>query len=79
MPSGFAVVEKTFAELREALKTGEVTSVELVKLYLDRIETYDANGIKLNSIVELNQNAIAEAEKSDKRRASGKTLGTLDG
>ena len=79
MPSGFAIVEKTFAELREALKTGEVTSVELVKLYLDRIETYDANGIKLNSIVELNHKALAEAEESDARRAAGKTLGPLDG
>jgi len=79
VPSGFAVVERTFAELREALKTGEVTSVELVKLYLARISAYDANGIKLNSIVELNHRALAEAEESDKRRASGKTLGPLDG
>jgi len=79
VPNAFAVVEKTIAELREALEAGKVTSVELVKLYLDRIETYDTNGIKLNSIVELNQNALAEAEESDARRAAGKTLGPLDG
>lgn len=79
MPKTFAVVEKNIAELRNALQSGDVTSVQLVEAYLERIATYDSSGIKLNSIVELNENALAEAAESDARRASGKTLGPLDG
>ena len=79
MSKNFPVVEKTIAQLRSALNLGEVTSVELVRAYLKRIETYDSNGIKLNSLVELNENALAEAAESDARRASGRTLGPLDG
>ena len=79
MSEFYPVVEKTIAELRAALELGEVTSVELVKSYLHRIDVYDQNGIRLNSMVELNPNALTEAEESDRRRAAGKTLGPLDG
>jgi amidase len=75
----FPVVEKSIAELRAALETGEVTSVQLVEAYLERIATYDAAGIKLNSVVVMNEDALAEAAASDARRAAGKTLGPLDG
>ena len=75
----FPVVEKSIAQLRAALETGEVTSFELTQAYLDRIEAYDHNGIKLNSVVVMNPNALAEAKASDERRAAGKTLGPLDG
>ncbi|MFM2384780.1 MAG: hypothetical protein RL166_654, partial [Actinomycetota bacterium] len=79
MPGKFRVVEKTIAELRAALEAGDVTSVQLVEAYLERIATYDSAGIKLNAMVELNENALAEAGESDARRARGKTLGSLDG
>ena len=79
MPKKFPVVEKSIAELRAALESGEVTAVDLTRAYLARIETYDTNGIRLNAMVELNPNALAEAEASDVRRARGETLGPLDG
>ena len=79
MSSNFPVVEKTISELRSALEAGEVTSVELVQSYLKRIENYDSNGIMLNSLVELNENALAEAAESDARRFAGKALGPLEG
>ena len=79
MTNRFPVVEKTIAQLREALDAGEVTAVELVKRYLERIETYDQNGIKLNALVELNRNALAEADASDERRSNGNLRGSLDG
>jgi amidase len=75
----FQVVEKSIAELRAALEAGEVTSVELTQRYLERIATYDQAGIKLNAMVELNQNALAEAAASDARRDAGELLGGLDG
>ena len=79
MSKKFPVVEKSIADLRGALESGEVTSVELTERYLERIAFYDQSGIKLNAMVELNQNALAEAAESDARRAAGKLLGNLDG
>lgn len=43
----FKVLEKTIEELQEALTTGEITSVELVQIYLDRINAYDKSGPNL--------------------------------
>ncbi|MEY3845763.1 MAG: hypothetical protein RJA66_30, partial [Actinomycetota bacterium] len=79
MAKGFSVVEASIAQLRAALIAGEVTSVQLVEAYLERIRVYDQGGIKLNSMVVLNEQALAEAAASDARRSTGKTLGPLDG
>ncbi len=74
-----AVVERSIAQLRDALEAGACTSVDLVRAYLKRIETYDHHGIRLNSVVELNPRALAEAEESDRRRATGRSRGPLEG
>ena len=77
----FDVFEKSIAELRAALDASEVTSVELVHAYLERIAVYDAPGTKtaLNAMVVLNPDAVAEAEASDTRRSQGALLSPLDG
>ncbi|MGO4473563.1 amidase [Arthrobacter sp. M-10] len=77
--SRFDVVEASIAQLRTALEAGTVTSRELTQAYLDRIDAYDRNGITLNALVVMNPDALAEARASDVRRASGTTLGPLDG
>ena len=89
MPSGtagspgtqgsFDVVEASLSELRAALEDGKVTSEELVRLYLARIAKYDSSGIRLNALVVMNPDAIADARASDGRRARNATLGPLDG
>jgi amidase len=73
------VVEASIADLRAALGSGRTTSVELVEAYLARILAYDRSGIRLNSVVELNPDAVAEAAASDRRRRDGATRGPLDG
>ena len=73
------VVEATIADLRAALESGATTSVELTQAYLGRIRVYDQSGIRLNSIVELNPDALTEAQESDRRRSEGATRGPLDG
>ena len=73
------IVEATIAELRTALESGATTSVELTQAYLARIRVYDQSGIRLNSIVELNPDALTDAQASDRRRSEGATLGPLDG
>ncbi|QMU96527.1 amidase [Microbacterium esteraromaticum] len=77
----FDVYEKSIAELRSALESGETTSVELVQAYLARIDAYDAPGTEtaLNAVVVRNPDAMAEASASDARRAAGETRGPLDG
>lgn len=75
------VTELSISELRNALETGRTTSVELVKAYLARIDAYNGpeTETRLNAVVVRNPDAIREAEASDKRRTSGKTLSPLDG
>ena len=73
------VVDADIDRLRAALEAGELTSVELVARYLNRIAAYDRAGIRLNSVPVLDPRAFAAARASDLRRAQGRTLGPLDG
>ncbi|MCC9194417.1 amidase [Arthrobacter sp. zg-Y916] len=75
----FDVVEAGIAELRAALQAGTVTSEELTRAYLARIEAYDQSGPRLNAVIVLNPEALADARASDARRARGETRGPLDG
>ena len=77
--SSFEVTEAGIAEIRRALEDGRVTSVQLVEAYLNRIEAYDRNGPTLNAIVVFNDDVLAEALASDRRRSRGALLGPLDG
>jgi amidase len=76
---GFDVVEKSIAELQEAMRGGKVTSRRLVELYLARIAAYDAQGPRLNAIVSLNPQALEVAEALDHERASKDGRGPLHG
>ena len=75
----YPVVEKSIAQLRAALNSGETTSVGLVESYLARIDAYDHNGMRLNSLVVMNPAALDEARASDARRAAGNTPRRLEG
>ena len=78
-PATFTVVDASIDELAMALDSGTVTSVGLVARYLNRIAFYDRRGIRLNAVPVLNPTVFADAAASDARRASGQTLGFLDG
>jgi hypothetical protein len=68
---------KTIPELQTLLDSGELTSVELVTYYVDRIQRYDVD--RLNSVIELNPQALADAAAADVARSEGKLLGPLHG
>jgi amidase len=68
---------KTIPEIQELLDSGELTSEQLVLYYLDRIQRYDVN--RLNSVMELNPEALTIARALDEERASGANLGPLHG
>lgn len=76
---GIDVVEADIAALRAALEAGETTSEELLTAYLERIATFDADGIRLNAVVVMNPHALEEARASDRRRQGEGVLGPLDG
>lgn len=78
-PEVLSVVDADVDRLHAALEAGEVTSVELVARYLNRIAAYDRSGIRLNAVPVLDPRAFAQARASDIRRAQGRSLGVLDG
>lgn len=75
----FMIEEATISEMQKAMKTGQVTSKGLVQMYLDRIENFDKSGPKLNSILEINPEALHEAEASDVKRSVNPDVGPLFG
>ncbi|MDB5368170.1 MAG: amidase [Rhodospirillales bacterium] len=77
--AGFAVEERSIAELQDALRNGTVTSEQLVAAYLARIDAIDRNGAALNSVLAINQDAAADARALDQERKAGKLRGPLHG
>ena len=75
----FELDEETISSLQEKLTSGKYTSQQLVELYLKRIETIDKNGSNLNSIIEINPDAVSIANEMDKERSEGKNRGPLHG
>jgi len=75
----FDVVEASIADLQAAMSSGKITSRELVALYLARIKAIDKAGPKINSVIEVNPDALAIAESLDKERAQSGARGPLHG
>ncbi len=75
----FELETATMDDVQKAMEAGALTSVELALLYLNRIEAYDKNGIKLNTVPAINPRLIPEAAKADRLRANGEKLGPLHG
>jgi len=71
--------EKTIPELQEAMERGDVTSRELVRQYLERIEAFDRGGPALNSFIFVNPRALEEADALDRERRESGPRGPLHG
>ena len=70
------MIDLTITEALEQLKSGKISSTELTKAYLDRIEKY---GTELNCYITITpERALADAAASDARYAAGSPL-PLDG
>ncbi|WP_328531841.1 Asp-tRNA(Asn)/Glu-tRNA(Gln) amidotransferase subunit GatA [Nocardioides sp. NBC_00368] len=71
------LIEKTAAELIDALAAGETTSVELTQAHLDRIAAVDGD---VHAFLHIDaEGALSQAAASDARRANGDALHALDG
>ena len=71
--------EATIAQLQAAMASGKVSAVELTRFYLRRIEALDEQGPRLNSVIELNPDALTLAAAADADRRRGRVRGPLHG
>lgn len=78
-PAAFELDEVTLAELQEGMASGKFTARSLVKKYLERIEDIDKDGPKINSVIELNPDAVSIAEALDSERRQKGPRGPLHG
>lgn len=68
--------EATVASLRSTMASGHVTSKSIIQGYLARIADLDK---KLNSIIEVNPDALAIADQMDREQKAGKIRSPLHG
>ncbi|HUF92693.1 MAG TPA: amidase family protein [Candidatus Limnocylindria bacterium] len=61
------------------MDAGGLTSSGLTALLLRRIETYDRSGPRLNSVLEINPDAVERADVLDRERAASGARGPLHG
>src|SRR5262245_27279031 len=74
----FDLNETTIAEIHRAIRSGKITCRQLVEAYLKRINAYDQS-TKLNSIVIVNPQALAEADRLDEEFKRTRKLRPLHG
>jgi len=72
----FDVVEATIPEMQRAMEEGRVTSRALVEAHLLRIALYEE---RVNAVIAINADALAEADRLDQERAEGRVRGPLHG
>ncbi|MCR8642221.1 amidase family protein [Paenibacillus sp. N1-5-1-14] len=70
------LIEADIENLQKLLDSGEISSVELVQAYIERIQQYDGT---IRSILELNPEALEIAEQLDQERVQQGSRGILHG
>jgi amidase len=78
-PATFDLEEATVADLQQRMEAGRDTSRSLVEKYLRRIDAIDRNGPMLLSVIEVNPDALAIADRLDAERKTGRQRGPLHG
>jgi amidase len=72
-------VDLGIGELQELMASGKLSAVSLTRKYLHRIEALDRRGPRLNSVIELNPDALAIAADLDRERMTKGSRGPLHG
>ena len=78
-PAAFELDELTVGELQAGMTSGKFTANSLAKKYLDRIDEIDKHGPAINSVIELNPEALSIANDLDKERKAKGPRGPLHG
>jgi amidase len=77
--SAFELEELSVADLQAGMASGKYTARSLVEQYLARIESVDRSGPRVNSVIEVNPEALAIAEGLDAERKAKGARGPLHG
>jgi amidase len=78
-PKAFTLNEITIDELQAKIKSGELTSRAITEMYLKRIQEVDEAGPAINSVIEINPDALTIADAMDAERKAGKIRGPMQG
>jgi amidase len=71
--------EITISELQDGMKSGKFTARSLVEKYTVRIAKIDKNGPAINSVIELNPDALSIADSLDQERKAKGRRGPMHG
>ena len=71
--------EATLGDLEQGFRSGRFTARALAEWYLARIDALDKHGPRVNSVIEINPEALAIAEALDRERAAKGPRGPLHG
>jgi amidase len=76
----FPVEEATVADLEAAFLAGRTTARAVIQAHLDRIAAFDKRGPLINSLITVNPQALADADRLDAAlAATGRLVGPLHG
>ena len=75
----FELDEIAIADLQNAMNSGKLTAHSITRKYLDRIAAIDKKGPSLNSVIEINPDALAIADSLDKERKAKGPRGPMHG
>jgi amidase len=75
----FELDETTVVALQNGMKSGQFTAHSIAQKYLDRIAEIDQQGPAINSVIEVNPDALSIADSLDDERKSKGLRGPLHG
>jgi amidase len=75
----FELDEITIAELQDGMKSGRFTARALAEKYLGRIDEVDKSGPAVNSVIEVNPDALSITDALDQERKAKGPRGPLHG
>jgi amidase len=78
-PGSFELDEITVSELQEGMASGRFTAQSITEKYLERVEAIDKHGPAINSVIEVNPDAMSIAKALDKERKQKHLRGPLHG
>jgi amidase len=69
----------TIDAMQQKLQSGELNSLEITQLYIDRIRQFDRKGPSLHSVIKINPDALSIAIRMDAERKQNHIRGPLHG
>lgn len=75
----FELDEVTIMALQDGMKSGKFTARDITEKYLARINTIDKQGPMINSVIEINPDALSIADDLDQERKAKGPRGPMHG